>query len=156
MINFAAGKSSHTELVLRKGFSAFSVLLESNNEFVVNDLMLVLSNIAGDSEDLRNTLLREGIFKKVLRVTDNVEDGSDLEKSCSWFLSNLCRHRASGANALELKSCIYVLARYFRCPHPNVLKNVWWALKYLTDGSYQFVLELLNLGICQPLIELLS
>jgi importin subunit alpha-6/7 len=134
----------------------FRLLLDTGSDSVVNDVMLVLSNIAGDSVKLRDKLLQEGILFKVLEVMSTVEKNSLLEKTCSWFLSNLCRHQASEISAVELKPCLYTLALYFRCPKLDVLKNVWWALKYLTDGSSQFIDSLLDLGICKPLVDLLS
>ena len=154
LANIAAGPSTHTKLVLKKGLKKFLELLEGHHSdgFKV-DIVWILANIAGDSASCRDDLIHAGVLPiivKLLKETTNL----DLQNKCVWLLSNIVRHLNPPLESTVISECIFVASKFLKHEDPDILSHICWIFKYLADGTTEDRDMVIASGICQRLVDL--
>ena len=94
---------------------------------------MALGNIAGDSTDLRNFVLAQGILPPLLTILTNAHRLS-MTRNAVWALSNLCRGKNPPVDFAQVSPALDVLAKLLFHADPDVLGDACWAISYLSDG----------------------
>ena len=116
-----------------------------------------LGNIAGDSPQLRDNVLKAGVVEPLLKNIAEPENDS-LLSNVVWSLSNMCRGKPQPDFEL-IRHCIPYLANLLQNSgnkNKDVLVDVCWALSYLSDGDEQRIQAVVNSGVASTLVALLD
>ena len=155
LTNITSGMSEHTKHVVDLGATAHFVrLLQSTNENVRDQSVWALGNIAGDSSDNRDLVLRSGGMLPMLaqfRMTTN----ESLLNNAVWALSNLCRGKPR-PDFESVRVAIPTLTQLLYHQHDGILTDACWALSYLSDGENAHIQCIIDSAACMRLIELLT
>ena len=66
-------------------------LLNSTHFEVIEQAILCLGNIAGDSAKVRDMVIEAGAVSPIANILDQALPGSSFLTNASWTLSNFCR-----------------------------------------------------------------
>merc|ERR1719170_16059 len=161
--NIASGTTSHTRCVVQHGgIPAFVKLLSSPNSEVREQAVWALGNIAGDSSDYRDLVLKtNNSMQRLITILHNneVEPKLTMVRNATWCMSNFCRGKPKPEFSF-IKDCIPVLAKLIMKNDPEVLTDSCWALSYVTDDQTQGNVKIQSViqcpGVAARLIYLLQ
>jgi len=161
--NIASGTTSHTRCVVQHGgIPAFVNLLSSPNSDVREQAVWALGNIAGDSSDYRDLVLKTGNSMQrliTILVNNQIEPKLTMTRNATWCMSNFCRGKPKPEFS-SIKDCIPVLAKLIMKNDPEVLTDSCWALSYVTDDQTQGNVKIQSViqcpGVAKRLIYLLQ
>jgi len=161
--NIASGTTSHTRCVVQHGgIPAFVKLLSSPNSEVREQAVWALGNIAGDSSDYRDLVLKtNNSMQRLITILHNneVEPKLTMVRNATWCMSNFCRGKPKPEFSF-IKDCIPVLAKLIMKNDPEVLTDSCWALSYVTDDQTQGNVKIQSViqcpGVAKRLIYLLQ
>jgi len=161
--NIASGTTSHTACVVQHGgIPAFVNLLSSPNCDVREQAVWALGNIAGDSSDYRDSVLRtNNSMQSLIEIITNnqVTPKLTMIRNATWCISNFCRGKPK-PDFDSIKNCIPVLANLLMKNDTEVLTDSCWALSYVTDDQTQGNIKIQSViqcpGIAKRLIYLLQ
>jgi hypothetical protein len=152
LTNIACGTSVHTRIVVEHNAVPILVhLLSSPNDDVREQAVWCLGNIAGDSPQFRDLVLKANMLPPLLAQLKQHSKMSML-RNATWALSNLCRGKPdfqAVAPALETLSHL-IFSR-----DDKVLTDTCWALSYLTEGPNDQIQTVVEAGVSRRLVELL-
>lgn len=161
--NIASGSTAHTKCVVdHGGVHQFVQLLQSPNPEVQEQAVWALGNIAGDSPEYRDLVLKTGnSMQCLISILDNDQRKPKLTmvRNTTWCMSNFCRGKPK-PKFEQIKMCIPVLAKLIMERDSEVLTDSCWALSYVTDdqtnGNQKIGAVLQQDKICARLIYLLQ
>merc|ERR1712087_527081 len=161
--NIASGTTSHTRCVVQHGgIPAFVNLLSSPNPEVREQAVWALGNIAGDSSDYRDLVLKTGNSMQrliTILVNNQIEPKLTMTRNATWCMSNFCRGKPKPEFSL-IKDCIPVLGNLIMKNDTEVLTDSCWALSYVTDdqtpGNVKIQSVIQCPGVAKRLIYLLQ
>lgn len=161
--NIASGTTAHTKCVVELGgVACFVKLLSSPNAEVREQAVWALGNIAGDSPEYRDLVLKTGgsMHRLItILVNEQVQPKLTMIRNATWCMSNFCRGKPK-PDFTQIQSCIPVLAKLIMQSDPEVLTDSCWALSYVTDdqtkGNIKIQAVVSQPGICARLIYLLQ
>jgi len=163
--NIASGTTEHTKCVVdHGGINYFVTLLCSPNAEVREQAVWALGNIAGDSPEYRNLVLKTGnsmqCLISILRPpVDHAQPKLTMIRNTTWCMSNFCRGKPKPQFSL-IEPCIPILAKLIHQSDPEVLTDSCWALSYVTDdqteGNVKIQAIISQPGVCSRLIYLLQ
>mmetsp|Transcript_30523 Transcript_30523/g.61519 ORF Transcript_30523/g.61519 Transcript_30523/m.61519 type:complete len:519 (+) Transcript_30523:3360-4916(+) len=152
--NIASGSSEQTLVLIQNEVVEILInLLESKNDNVKEQSIWALGNIAGDSLECQNLVLKKGILNPLLEQIKTSNRISFL-RNCVWTLSNLCRNKP-GPDLNETKLILSVLTKLIFSEDNEILTDLCWTLSYLSDDSPERIQILISSGIVKRLTELL-
>jgi importin subunit alpha-6/7 len=65
--------------------------MSSQHIEIVEQAIWGIGNIAGDSYEMRDLVLNEGVVLPISNFLDKCQPGSSMVRNASWALYNLCR-----------------------------------------------------------------
>jgi len=156
--NIAAGTTEQTRTIIDAGAVPVLIeLLRSENKEVRTQAAWSLGNIAGDCGEFRDVVLHGGTLQPLLELwngNDSIESKNHMLQVAMWTLANLCRWHRSDWDVLAPAFPILRQSIYFE--DPSILSETCWALSRIFHGSHPKVSYLLDLELCQRLVELLK
>ncbi|KAJ3446171.1 importin subunit alpha [Anaeramoeba flamelloides] len=110
--NLCSGSSRQTKAIVRLGvIPKFVDLLESNDIDICEQAIWGLANIAGDSVELRNLVLKEkNVVQLIGLIFTHEKITNDIGKTAAWTLSNLVQGKPSPKLSL-VKGAIPIFTR---------------------------------------------
>jgi importin subunit alpha-1 len=170
LTNIASSTHEHTKAVLPSTLQLITYL-ENAEPIVQEQCAWALGNIAGDSSDYAQLLIRNGILKplsNLLRLKI-----SDLIKTVNWCLSNIIRgvlsshgdkHTGSELQYYDLSiffhpdyDLIPSLLKHLQSENEGVAIEAAWSLCYLANHQdYNYVAQLLQQNLLPIVIAILS
>jgi len=157
LTNIASGTTQHTRHIIQYGsIGLFVLLLRSPSKDVREQAVWALGNIAGDSPEYRDLVLRNQALEPLVQLCCQNADISML-RNATWTLSNLCRGKQQPPFEL-VKPSLPTLANLIRMQDDAVLTDACWALSYLSDDTgphNQKIQAVIEAGVCPRLVELL-
>ncbi|MCI04376.1 importin subunit alpha-1-like, partial [Trifolium medium] len=76
-------------------------------------------------------------------------------RNATWTLSNFCRGKPQPAFEL-VRPALPALQRLILSDDPEVLTDACWALSYLSDSTNDKIQEIIEAGVCGPLVQILQ
>ncbi|CAM9795651.1 unnamed protein product, partial [Choristocarpus tenellus] len=114
-----------------------------------------LGNIAGDSVDLRNSVLCSTNALEGLLINVTQPASASLLHNCVWALSNFCRGKPQPDMEL-VQPAVPILSQLLTCDDSEVLVDACWALSYLSDGDSDRIQHIMDAGTAPNLAKLLG
>jgi hypothetical protein len=154
LTNIASGESYQTNVVVASGaLPIFVKLLASQSAELRDQCMWALGNIAGDSVDLRSTILGTDIVKEIVHLfAFNPSVG--MIRTLTWTMSNLWRGKPRPEEALVLPTLPIICDILVNSPDGQAVLDAAWALSYITAHSDE-VLDLVMKHSSNPLRKMM-
>ncbi|KAH8739525.1 importin alpha [Cryptosporidium ryanae] len=179
LTNISSGTTEQTHEVVRHGSVPKCVeLLNSPKLEVKEQAIWTLGNIAGDSANCRDLVLKSGALQPILQLialeigsmdnggqmlnnsTNNNTSGkvsgkTSILRTATWTVNNLCRGRPPPPFEM-VSGSLSILCRLLYFPDLEVMTDACWALSYISDGPNDRVEAVLRSDACPRLVELLG
>lgn len=158
LTNIVSSTSAHTLEVTKipGAIKAFVNLLHSTNQYVQEQAVWALGNIAGDGAAFRDAVLQQGAMRPLLALC-TAFSRLTLLRNAAWTISNLCRGKEPNPPPFEIVSlAIPTLADLLNIKDQHVLMDTCWSLSYLCDDEGPFNREIqcvLDADVAPMLVE---
>lgn len=130
-------------------------LLTSPNGDLREQCAWCLGNIAGDSAELRELILKQNALEPILL---NIQQPATLSlfRNCTWTLSNFCRGKPQPSLS-SIASALPTLAKILKeRVDVDASVDATWALSYISDGDDRRIQAVVDLGILPSLVEMIN
>lgn len=156
LTNIASGTSEQTLAVVHEGaIPKLQLLLSSQRADVAEQAVWALGNIAGDGPVTRDMCLNCNVLPDLLNLI-KPDTTLSLLRNTVWAISNLCRNKNPSPDFNMVKAALPTLAKLLTYGDKDVLADTCWALSYLTDGTNEKIQAVLDTGLIDRLVQLLS
>ncbi|XP_024402317.1 importin subunit alpha-9 [Physcomitrium patens] len=156
LTNIASGDPEQTRAVEPALPLLILHLGEKNPARVVEQCAWALGNVAGEAEDLRDWLLRQGALSALARNLSSPI--ITLVRTAAWALSNLIKGPNSRAatELMKMDGIVDTLVRLVSNGDDELVVEVAWVLVYVTSMSDLHSSQLIHAGLLPPLVARLA
>lgn len=159
LTNVASGSSAHTKVVVDYGgVEVFVDILAHEDGDIKEQAVWALGNIAGDSAQLRDRVLRANALTYLLQIFVNHNNNGGLLRNATWTLSNFCRGKPH-PDFQQLRPSIPLLVNLLQVEDEEILVDTCWAISYISDDptpNNDRIQEVIEYGFVNHLIRLLD
>ena len=154
LTNIATGTSDQANsIVVKGGIPKILKLMDSPIEELKIQSIWIIGNLASDCQKIRDTLLKEKAFDKLLTIlfsTDKVQ----LIKQTTWAISNFFRVKPSPPYDIVQK-CLKMIARSMVMlpTDQEFLIDACFILYYMTEHYKDTIKDLLDINIIPRIIQ---
>eukprot|EP00826_Nyctotherus_ovalis_P065520 TRINITY_DN9635_c0_g1_i1.p1 TRINITY_DN9635_c0_g1~~TRINITY_DN9635_c0_g1_i1.p1 ORF type:complete len:519 (-),score=145.95 TRINITY_DN9635_c0_g1_i1:145-1701(-) len=144
-------------LVKKNGIEVLGAILANpnSNEYIKEDAAWALGNIAGESSDLRDAVLKSSAIPSLVQII--LEDPKfPLLKSCSWCLCMICKDCSRELVPFALPAFKAIAHLMKKDTNASILIDISWTLYYLVDDKEEQNATVIQLGLVPDLLRLLS
>ncbi|CAI2298820.1 unnamed protein product [Caenorhabditis sp. 36 PRJEB53466] len=136
LTNIVSGTTEQTVAAVEAGVTAPLIQLSVHPNAQISEQSLwAMANIAGDSAQLRDYVIKCHGVEALMHLMDRVETLEDSHvRTIAWAFSNMCRHKQPNASLEVLRVLSRGLVKLVQHPDRQVRQDACWAVSYLTDG----------------------
>uniref|UniRef100_A0A1D1XP33 Importin subunit alpha n=2 Tax=Anthurium amnicola TaxID=1678845 RepID=A0A1D1XP33_9ARAE len=156
LTNIAAGEPEQTRSLLPALPLLIAHLGEKSSVPVAEQCAWALGNVAGEGEDLRNTLLAQGVLFPLARMM--MSNKGSTARTAAWTLSNLIKgpnHNAAN-ELIRIDGAMDAILRHLRKADEELATEVAWVVVYLSALSHIATGILVKSAVVQLLVERLE
>ena len=153
----ASGTSDQANsIVIKGGVPKIVKLLESSIEELKVQAVWIIGNLAIDSYRIRDSLIKEKIFEKLLTILASTNQ-KQLIRQCTWALSSFFRVKPVPPYNL-IKKAIKMIARAMVMLPNDIefLTDACFILSFMTEHYKETIKDLLELDIISNIIKCLD
>ncbi|KAG0609539.1 hypothetical protein M758_8G192300 [Ceratodon purpureus] len=156
LTNIASGDPEQTRAVEPALPLLILHLGEKNPAQVVEQCAWAIGNVAGEAEDLREWLLRQGALPALAR--NLVSPIITLARTAAWALSNLIKgpNPRAAVELMKMDGIVDTLVRLVSTGDDELVVEVAWVLVYVTSMSDVHSGQLIHAGLLLPLVTRLA
>lgn len=157
LTNIATGTTDQSNsIVVKGGIPSIMVLMDSNIEELKNQAVWTIGNLASDSQKIRDLLIKEKAFDKILIILQSTS-GAKLIKTCTWALSNFCRVKPILPYEYLKKSISSISRAMLILPtETEFLTDACFVLSFMTEHYKDTIRDLLDIDIIPNIIKTLD
>jgi len=167
LTNLASGTSSQSRVLVSNGVvPALVKCMEHKDVTVGSQAIWALANLAGDSEHLRDVVIKGEAVRNLIRLSHTVpiasspDLNSKLYENMAFCIMNLCRWKTSCKNTAHQLICMIPTLFHMvtACTNETALINACTAIATLTDGKHTDSIgdAVIKTGVQHVLVELLA
>uniref|UniRef100_A0A914CPX9 Importin subunit alpha n=1 Tax=Acrobeloides nanus TaxID=290746 RepID=A0A914CPX9_9BILA len=158
LTNIVSGTSDQTLIGVRAGcVKPLVPLMFSDDIPLAEQAMWAIANIAGDSAQLRDHVIQNGVIPALDCLMSKLEKLPKItQRTLAWTYSNLCRHKNPSPSVEVLRLLAPGLAKLISVDDEQVRIDSCWALSYLTDGPDENLEVALKAGVIPYVVDLIS
>eukprot|EP00249_Psilotum_nudum_P019946 c27487_g1_i5 orf=639-2306(-) len=156
LTNIASGDSYQTRAVMPALPFLIAHLGERSAVHVAEQCAWAIGNVAGEGEDLRETLLAQGALFPLGRLL--LSNRSSTARTAAWALSNLIKgpSPAAATELMKLDGLPEAIVRHMKKGDDELAVEVAWVVVYLTALSEMHSEVLIRVGLLAPLVGRLA
>ncbi|KAL7713515.1 Importin alpha-1 subunit [Entamoeba marina] len=140
LTNFLVEDKNHSKELIEAGFFDTLPKLFQQDLVVVNDVVFLLSNMAGDGIEIE---LFNYFFDSVTGISDL---SIEMKENCSFFLSNICRFGSNLPLDIATQIIFWQITLIKQFPSNQIVSEAVWSFAYLSGfDKYDFLLNDSNL-----------
>ena len=154
----ASGTPQEVQCLMEKGVVELLVeVVKGSGELsVVDQALWCLGNISGEGAENRDFVIEKEIIPRVVQIVMETDGTHSILRQASWLLSNLCRGRPA-PEFQWIAPIVPALKRVMDISkNEEILKDVCWALAYISDQGEAKIQFLFEQGIYRNLVEILA
>ncbi|MQL82598.1 hypothetical protein Taro_015075 [Colocasia esculenta] len=156
LTNVAAGEPEQTRSLLPALPLLIAHLGEKSSVPVAEQCAWALGNVAGEGEDLRNTLLAQGVLLPLARMM--MSNKGSTARTAAWVLSNLIKgpNPKAATELIKIDGVMDAILRHLRKGEEELATEVAWVVVYLSALSQIATSMLVRSDAVQLLVERLE
>ena len=157
LISIATGTSDQANsIVVKGGVPKIIKLMDSPIEEIRLHSTWIIGNLASDSEKIRDYLLKEKAFEKLITILASTNH-HDLIKNATWAISNFFKTKPEPPYE-NIQKCINMVARAMNIlfEDKEFLMDACYILSLMTEKYKESIKELIDIGIIQNIIKLID
>lgn len=156
LTNISAGTSENTMHVVQCGAIPKLIgLLSSVSADCRDQSAWGIGNLAGEGASCRDEALNNGAMPALLNLLVDPSQPLNVLRNATWAASNLCRCKPQPV--LEsVAMALPVLAQLLHHADPQIVIDAAWGISYVSDGPPERAQAVLESGVLQVIVGLLS
>ena len=127
----------------------------SGQQYVCQQAVQALGNIAGDSPQCRDVVLEAGAMQPLLAQLQQPKAKLSLLRTATWALCNFCRGKPPPRFGLVCPALTTLAELIVQQDDEEVLTDACWALSYLSEGTNEKIVAVIESGVTKRVVELL-
>lgn len=161
--NIASGTTEQTLCVIDEGCVRPLVnMLSEGDDFIVDQSVWALGNIAGDCEAARNIVLKEDILSILNQLSERYrvsEKHIKVLRNIVWLMANLSRGRNPPPEKEVMQAIEGMIRHLVFINDREVVADCLWSLSYIVDVDSELANMMLSSNVmrrCYKLLEALA
>ncbi|KAG8374253.1 hypothetical protein BUALT_Bualt11G0112100 [Buddleja alternifolia] len=156
LTNIAAGKPEETKALLPALPLLIAHIGEKSSLPVAEQCAWALGNVAGEGEELRNTLLSQGALPPLARMM--LPNKGSTVRTAAWALSNLIKgpDPKAATELIRIDGVLDAILRHLKRADEELATEVAWVVVYLTALSNVATSLLAKSDLLQILVDRLA
>lgn len=157
LTNIASGTSDQANsIVVKGGVPKIVKLMDSSIEELKIQATWIIGNLASDSPRIRDSLIREKVFDKLLTILASTNQ-PQLIKQCNWAVSSFFRVKPIPSYELVKKSIKMIARALVMLPKDTeFLSDACYMLSFMTEHYKDTIKDLLELEVIPNIIKCLD
>lgn len=120
-------------------FSFYDRFLDHNNIKIQESIVWLLSNLSGESINVRDTLCKnEAIIKKLYNLAKAEFTGVELIRNLSFFFSSIIKGKPEVETEV-LKKSLEILVLFFKHNDFETIRDALWGISHISDSDNPYV-----------------
>jgi importin subunit alpha-1 len=130
--------------------------MDSKISEIQDQAVWALGNLAGDSVRLRDRIIQQKGYDKLLKIFSHAERAS-LLKQCTWAISNFCRTKPPMEYKLLKPVINFIIKAIYKLDtEMDFLVDACWILSYMSETFKKAVKKIIETKVLPKLLSFLE